>query len=266
MTSALSSSAKGVSFLILSQLCSKAATFVVNQLLLGYITPELFGISIRLELYSATVLYFARESLRVALQRQSSNTQAIVNLGYVPIILGLPLSAGLGWRYSISDLPGVPHLREAIVLYGVSAMIELISEPCFVVVQQKMTYGIRAAADTCASIVRCLVTFGFVVRFAGQDQDPDALPFAYGQVAGTLALTITYFACVLSLSRKDSISLVPRALTFVCVDLSLQKLGIPLTHRQRSVGLSFFSILYFSMSIEHESLRPVRNKVSFDRR
>ncbi|KAI9769499.1 MAG: Oligosaccharide translocation protein rft1 [Geoglossum simile] len=69
-SSLLSASAQGATFLILLQLCSRLLTFGVNHVLLRYLSPEHLGISAQLELYLITVLYFARESLRVALQRQ----------------------------------------------------------------------------------------------------------------------------------------------------------------------------------------------------
>jgi oligosaccharide translocation protein RFT1 len=70
-SSLLSTSAQGATFLILIQVVSRALTFGVNQVVLRYISPEYLGISTQLELYLISALYFSRESLRVALQRQS---------------------------------------------------------------------------------------------------------------------------------------------------------------------------------------------------
>src|SRR3954470_10544401 len=72
-TSALSASAKGATFLILLQVLSRAFTFIVNQVLLRYLSPELLGLSTQLELYSISVLFFSREHIRVAVQRQPHN-------------------------------------------------------------------------------------------------------------------------------------------------------------------------------------------------
>ena len=65
----LAKSAQGATFLIALQIVSRALTFLVNQLLLRYLSPQLLGLSTQLDLYGNTVLYFARESLRVAIQR-----------------------------------------------------------------------------------------------------------------------------------------------------------------------------------------------------
>jgi dihydroxyacetone kinase DhaKLM complex PTS-EIIA-like component DhaM len=49
---AVSASAKGASFLILLQIGSRALTFALNQILLRFLSPELLGVNVQLELYS----------------------------------------------------------------------------------------------------------------------------------------------------------------------------------------------------------------------
>lgn len=66
----LASSASGTSLLVLIQIFSKGVTFAANQVLLRNISPATLGISMHLDLYSVTALYFSRESIRVAIQRQ----------------------------------------------------------------------------------------------------------------------------------------------------------------------------------------------------
>ena len=107
--SILSASAKGATFLILLQIGSRALTFAVNQILLRFLSPELLGVSAQLELFSISVLYFARESLRVALQRQSQSLQAVINLSYLAVFTGLPLIYGLAllWVRSETDRKSV---------------------------------------------------------------------------------------------------------------------------------------------------------------
>ncbi|KAF8541005.1 Rft protein-domain-containing protein [Trichophaea hybrida] len=104
--SLLSSSAEGAKFLILLQVSSRLLTFGVNQLLLRYLFTRVTSISVQLELLTISILYFSRESLRNALQRQSSGTgelrtatQTIVNLSLLTFPLGIAFSAALGWGY-----------------------------------------------------------------------------------------------------------------------------------------------------------------------
>lgn len=226
MAPTVSSSALGVYYLILIQLCSRASTFIANQALLRYLSPELFGVSIRLELYSITVLYFARESIRVALQRQASNAQAVVNISCVAFVLGLPLSALLGWRYAASDTSDVLYMKEAIALVSLATLIELASEPCFAVVQQRLDYGIRAAAETSATIARCLVTFVTVLYYTKQEEVLGAIPFAYGQLAYGSVLTMIYVSRLVPTARDESFSLLPRKISSSCVAITLSRVGL----------------------------------------
>jgi len=60
----------GASYLVLLMTLHRAATFVLNQLLLRYTDPAVFGAaSVRLELLLGTALFVAREGVRLALLR-----------------------------------------------------------------------------------------------------------------------------------------------------------------------------------------------------
>ncbi|KAG5921549.1 hypothetical protein E4U42_005806, partial [Claviceps africana] len=90
---------RGASLLILLQVASRLVTFVANQLLLRYLTAPLLGLATQLEVYYLSVLFFSRESLRVAVQRhgQRAGGQAVVNLGFLAVGLGVVASPALGW-------------------------------------------------------------------------------------------------------------------------------------------------------------------------
>lgn len=211
-SSVLSASAKGATFLILLQVGSRALTFVVNQVLLRFLSPELLGLSAQLELYSITVLYFSRESLRVALQRQASGTQVVVNLSYLAIGLGVPLATILGATYLKADPPSLPYITETLQLYGLATVIESLSEPMFIAAQQKLLYKTRAAAETAATLARCFCTCGFAIFASRRGWDVGALPFAAGQMAYAMALLTVYAAQMSPVASKGNFSLLPQKL------------------------------------------------------
>lgn len=215
--SVLSASAKGASFLILLQVGSRALTFIVNQVLLRYLSPELLGVSAQLELYSISVLYFARESLRVALQRQASGTQTVVNLAYVAVIIGVPLIYILGVLYLQTAAPDIPYLLRALQLYGVATLVELLSEPAFAAAQQKLLYGVRASAETAATIARCLATCGSAIWASRAGVDIGALPFGVGQMAYAMILLATYVNKLSVGDRQKDYTLLPKRLPSRCV-------------------------------------------------
>lgn len=233
------SSAGGATLLIGLQVGSRAFTFIVNQILLRYLRPERLGISVQFEVYSISVLFFARESLRVAIQRQgetsedvsksdrgkglkkgavywetaAGRTQALVNLSYVSLMLGIVFSIALAWLYlrtvSNSDptILGIPYFRESLKVFGMSACVELLSEPCFVVVQQKSQYKIRAAAEGVGTVFRCLATCSSAIWASRNGRDIGVLPFALGQATYAVALLVVYLWNVSRISSADGFSL-----------------------------------------------------------
>lgn len=240
---ALSKSARGATFLILLQIGSRALTFVVNQVLLRYLSPELLGISTQLELYTISVLYFARESLRVALQRQRSDAvqadvnddrvfsgkegehaagrvsrsyaaareaQEVVNLSYIAIALGVPLAYGLGQLYLRSAEPSVlaaPYFHVSLNIYTLATFIELLAEPCFAVASQQMLYGTRASAEASATFTRCILTCFAAIWASRNERDIGVLPFAIGQISYASVLCLIYYTQIWHVSAQNHFSL-----------------------------------------------------------
>ena len=232
-TPASPSMLKGASLLILLQLLSRLVTFVANQLLLRYLTAPLLGVSTQLEVYYLSVLFFARESLRVAIQRQGTagdatfkagedhgrvrrESQAVVNLGYLAILLGALVSVGLGWMYlayANASTLDTPYLVQSLYLYGVAAMVELLSEPCFVLMQTRLQFGTRATAESAATFLRCLVVFGSAVWASRRQVDIGVLPFALGQLSYGVALLFVYIISGHGLASSIGFSLLPQAVS-----------------------------------------------------
>ncbi|KKY39646.1 putative oligosaccharide translocation protein rft1 [Diaporthe ampelina] len=233
---------RGASLLILLQVFSRAVTFVANQLLLRFMTASLLGVSTQLEVYYLSVLFFARESLRVAIQRQgpltstsspaakdakptqgdgkqntrAQETQAVVNLGYVAIMLGLAVAALLGWMYlgsiPAATLLSTPYLAPSVYIYALASVLELLSEPAFVVMQVRLQFGARASAEGVATFAKCAVTLASAVWASRNGVELGVLPFALGQVAYGSGLLVTYTWYGTGLARREGFSLLPRQL------------------------------------------------------
>ncbi|KAK8015577.1 oligosaccharide translocation protein RFT1- variant [Apiospora marii] len=229
------SAVRGASLLIILQVASRAVTFVANQLLLRFLTAQLLGVSTQLEVYYLSVLFFARESLRVAIQRQGPTTttstdqdddksknknhdsaqdsQSVVNVGHLALVLGLAAAVGLGGaylKYVDAATAATPHLDTALYIYGLAAVVELLSEPTFVVLQHRLRFGPRAVAESYATFVRCAVTFGAASWAWRRGYDWGALPFALGQLGYGLGLSGVYFGYGWWLASAEGFSLLPR--------------------------------------------------------
>ncbi|KAK4942908.1 Oligosaccharide translocation protein rft1 [Elasticomyces elasticus] len=223
----------GTLLLILIQVASRALTFIGNQFLLRFLSPSLLGIAVQLELVSVTSLYFARESLRVALQRQppashgadsngssppgkdspGKNTQTVVNLSYLAVLLGFGVSTAFGYSYirsAPSEVLESPYFDISFQIYAAATLVELLAEPAFVVIQQKALYADRARAETSAAMARCFSACIVAVICHRRALAPSILPFAVGQAAYALVLLTLYLVPVLHLSRHDHFDLTPR--------------------------------------------------------
>lgn len=218
---------RGASLLILLQVVSRAITFIANQLLLRFLTAQLLGIATQLEVYYLTVIFFARESLRVAIQRQDTTTtkkdddkttpsnssaQAAINLGYLAIALGIPLALLFGYLYRASlppsTLASTPYLLPSLYLYALASILELLSEPFFVLMQSRLQFSTRATAESAATLLRCLTTLltAALVPHSG------VLPFALGQLSFSLTLLLIYTLHTRRLALSESFSLLPSPL------------------------------------------------------
>ncbi|KAK0669838.1 Rft protein-domain-containing protein [Cercophora samala] len=221
---------RGASVLILLQIISRAITFIANQVLLRFLTAQLLGVSTQLEVYYLSVIFFARESLRVAIQRQDSSSfsdngskkqnngvQAVVNLGYLAIGLGIPLSFFFGWLYlnslSTSTLASAPNLVVSLYLYALAAIVELLSEPAFMVMQTRLQFSTRAAAESIATFLRCTITLGSAVYGARQRLSLGVLPFALGQLSYGTGLLLVYLYRGSGLASRENFSLLPRPIS-----------------------------------------------------
>lgn len=222
----------GTFFLILIQVASRALTFIGNQFLLRFLSPALLGIAVQLELVSVTSLYFARESLRVALQRQApspahastqrkdngagNETQTVVNLSYLAVLLGFGISTIFGYSYlqnAANEVLESPVFDLSFRTYAAATLIELLAEPAFVVIQQKAMFKDRARAETSAATARCLVACIVAAIGHRNGQAPSILPFAVGQAAYAIVLLGLYVLPTWQRSRSEKFSLTPRRLS-----------------------------------------------------
>ena len=238
-TTALSTTARGATFLIAVQIASKALTFALNQLvLLRYLSPALLGASVQLELYKIAVLYFSRESLRVATERRSGGgVQAAVNLSYLAILAGVPIALGAAAWYLRVGHPDVPFFVEALRVNGVAAVVELCKEPAFVAVQQRMLYKIRAAAEVPGVMMKAFATAGLVFWGRSQGIDLGVLPFAAGEFANSATMAVIYLYQTSRVAKREGFSLLPTKMKSRCVP------SIPPRPKQASINQNQFLIL-----------------------
>ncbi|MCJ1477905.1 Oligosaccharide translocation protein rft1 [Lambiella insularis] len=92
-------------------------------------------------------------------------------------------------------------------------MVELLAEPCFVVVQLQMLYTLRASAETSATLTRCTLTCAMAIWASTSRQNLGVLPFAVGQSGYAIALVAVYYRSIGKTSYKQGFSIRPRILS-----------------------------------------------------
>jgi oligosaccharide translocation protein RFT1 len=191
---AFSASARIASYLIVLQLFTRIVTFTFNQLILRHTTPAIFGFAtIQLELLSSTILFLSREGFRIALLRDQDVNTAI-NLAYIPSGLGVVGSlfgCWILWRGASEETRTLGGFGASVMLYGIAAVVELSSEPAFIVAQKLFMLRLRTITEGLAVVSRCAVTY-FVTTALAENGSLDvygALPFALGQLAYAVVLT-----------------------------------------------------------------------------
>lgn len=193
---AMASNARTASLLVLLQLGSRLVTFSLNQALLSYTTPAAFGTAaVQLEPLLNTVLFLCREGIRGAVARQprdSISSTEVIKLSLLPLALGLPLTLAGFCLYASNTSPAVyqqQFFATSVLVYGLSTVIELGSEPYFNRAQLDLDVKLRVSIEGTAVIARAVTTLLFVL--CGQDRYA-LLAFGAGQLAYALILLIRY--------------------------------------------------------------------------
>lgn len=203
----LTPSASGVSFLIFSQVLTKAFTFVSNQLLVRNISPEIFGIASYLEFIVESVLFFSREAERNAIQRVAADNatkarQIIINFAYIPLILGFPIALATFLLQKSSSMYAetiapLPYSTVTILLTVLLIFWELVAEPLFALNQYSLDFKARSKIESSAVFFRCFSTLAGVVvsskYSSGRNFDGLAVAsFALGQFVYSAATLVGY--------------------------------------------------------------------------
>ncbi|EMR10079.1 hypothetical protein PNEG_01830 [Pneumocystis murina B123] len=222
-----------ISYLISLQLFSRLITFILNQLILRIVTPEVFGLEmVQMELVISAILFLSREGFRVALQRhdilkqnkgkeivnnekkfikddyQSVINQGLVNLAYIPIPISILLSILVFFSYTWlanDSTKKQPIFKGTLFLYAFSAIIEIFVEPLFILAQQNFLYKIRAISEAFAIFLKCFITFilAYWCSLNGGIENYGALPFALGRLGYSIILFLSYFILLLNHLQKN---------------------------------------------------------------
>ena len=203
-TQVVGAAVRGGTGLMAVMVLQRGTNFVLNQLLLRYVDPAVFGLaSVPLDLLLNTALFLSREGFRLALGRQtlvglSSDAPAFrqfVNMSWLPALLGplvsllsLALLPTTGGKGTVAD---AAVLRQTGLLYCLAAALESVSEPAYLISQGCLLTTLRAASEGLATLGRSAVTFVLLAWVLPPQQA--LLAFGIAQVCYSLMLVAVYW-------------------------------------------------------------------------
>ena len=145
----------------------KVITFCVNQTMVLFTSPEVFGrAAVQLELLLSTLLFISREGMRMAAVRQNlrglTDVLRVVNSSWLPPIVVLAFTTFI----AIFHRSFVPtEEMKVIYMYSGAAFIECLGEPFYNVYQSSLYISPKLTAETTALFARSMTTFITVAYF-----------------------------------------------------------------------------------------------------
>ncbi|NXI68645.1 RFT1 protein, partial [Anseranas semipalmata] len=156
----------------LLQVLFRVVTFGLNAFTLRYLSRELLGVvNVRLTLLYSTVVFLAREAFRRACLSGSTkrNWTKTINLLWLTVPLGVFWSVFLGlvWLHllEVPDPSVVPHYQAGVVAFGLSAVIELLGEPFWVLAQAHLFVRLKVIAESLSVVSKCILTVILVMLY-----------------------------------------------------------------------------------------------------
>ncbi|XP_063796762.1 protein RFT1 homolog [Pseudophryne corroboree] len=191
----LTDTTKLASYTMVLQVFFRLLTFALNAFTLRYVSPETIGIvNVRLTLFYTTIVFLAREAFRRACLSHSAQQswRHTIHLIWLAVPLGICWSLVLGWIWlrvlEVPDPEKIPHYGTGVVAFGVSAVIELLAEPFWVLAQAHLFVRLKVIAESLAIILRCSITIILVILHPHWG----LLIFSLAQILYTSLLALCY--------------------------------------------------------------------------
>ena len=174
---------------------AKIVTFVLNLAVIRRVNAAVFGVvSVELDLYLSTVLFLAREAVRrVAIRHDAvRDARQIVQLSWLAAALGTVLAALALPLFADTARADASAHYAALVLYGLAAVLELLGEAAFNLVQGRMLFAVRGIGEMVALLLRAVAIAGLVygAGWAGY------APFVIGQLLQSAATSVILTAAL----------------------------------------------------------------------
>ncbi|RDD47181.1 Protein RFT1-like protein [Trichoplax sp. H2] len=194
---------------IILQVIVRTGTFILNSVLLRYITKEVLGIvNVRLTLLHTTLLFISREAFRKSCLSKNDQIhwKQIRNWTWCTFGLGIIISAILVYVWiNVLESPSGTignNYPLAVLMFTVCGLIELLVEPIWILSQIHMYIKLKILSEGIALTVRCILTTVLVTYFS----DLGLIPFSIAFICYSIVYVSIYYGYffVLVTVRKNT--------------------------------------------------------------
>ena len=180
----LESAAHLATAMMLLSLSVRAGTFLLNAILLRFITPELLGmVQVRLLLLFYTIHTVSKDPYhKVFLDRQvwaRHSLDKVVSSLWSILIPGLFFSFTFSFIWSSPFFMEQPDRHEyfaSVLMYGLAAMCIVMTEPFVILIRYGGFTKLEVIAEAVAFLLQCILTLFFVLSFPGWGLTSFAIP------------------------------------------------------------------------------------------
>lgn len=169
---------------VLFQVCCRVMTFVMNAVLLRYVTRDALGVmNVRLLLLYSSCQFMSREAFRRTISESKDASFAFLS---VPASLAFGLVLYQVWTKLLVVPTDFDNYQIACFAMVCAVVIEMLAEPFFIISQKECNFFLRIFAEAVSLIVRSFLLLVFVVTSTEEQMNIRILmAFGFGQFLGS---------------------------------------------------------------------------------
>ncbi|PSR93324.1 hypothetical protein CEY00_Acc27936 [Actinidia chinensis var. chinensis] len=204
-------------YLFATQFLSRGIPFIFNSWIVRHLTEEDYALyAVQFHLFVTCILFLSREGFRRACMRAEikcdggsagENASRLLKVAWMTVPFGIVLTVAacilVFWWQELSY--SNPY-GQAILINGLACILELFSEPLYILSQNMLLLRLRLIAETAATLARCMTTYNLIVK---QPDMEKGIVFALSQAAYGACLFVCYWGYFLLLRVVNSFDLFP---------------------------------------------------------
>ncbi|XP_074564922.1 uncharacterized protein LOC141821394 [Curcuma longa] len=200
--------ARTFKYLMATQFLSRGIPFIFNLLIVRHLTAADYALyAVQFHLFVTSILFLSREGFRRACMRTdvgSNNSSMeedaarLLKVAWLTFPIGILFTfAACFFVFWFQKLTYSDAYAQAILIHGLACILELLSEPVYILSQNFLLLKLRLIVETAATILRCMTTYILIFRKPNLEK---GIVFALSQASYGSCLLFGYWAYFL-LSR-----------------------------------------------------------------